>query len=153
MRGDDSVGNNRPQSEPASGRECVVPPFAGPKLGVEIGGATEADDLLQEGNISREEDETLSVVGQKNGQGNVVALTRRGGRPMNRCDCPTKRSPSSLIGGERYDLLTVGNEMRPEYRTHSCGIAGALEVDCSIHSIGIGAGEREEPSLCRGLGE
>src|SRR4051812_45013839 len=72
---------------------------------------------------------------------------------MNRRYRPTKRSPSSLIGRERYDFLTIGNQMRAKYWTHPGSIAGTLEVDCSIHSIGIGAGERSEPLLCRCLGE
>src|SRR5215203_5780990 len=72
---------------------------------------------------------------------------------MDCCYRPAECSPSSLIGGERYDLLAVGNQMCPQYRTHTCGITCPLEVDCSIHSIGIGAGKRGEPSLCRCLGE
>ena len=62
MRRDDSVGDNRRQAEPASGRECLVAPFAGPKLGIEVGWAAESKGLLEEGDIPREEDETLSIV-------------------------------------------------------------------------------------------
>ena len=70
---------------------------------------------------------------------------------MNCCYRPAECSPSSLIGGEGYNLLAVGNQMCPQYWTHTCGITCSLEIDCSIHSIGIGAGKRGESSLRRCL--
>jgi hypothetical protein len=43
--------------------------------------------------------------------------------------------------------------MGAEYGAHAHRFAGALELDRSVDPIGVGAGERAEPALGRGLGE
>jgi hypothetical protein len=43
--------------------------------------------------------------------------------------------------------------MGAEYGPHASRIAGALELDCSVDPIRVGAGERLEPTLCGGLSE
>jgi hypothetical protein len=43
--------------------------------------------------------------------------------------------------------------MRAEYRTDTCGIAGALKLDRSIDTVGVGTGECAEPALSRDMGQ
>jgi hypothetical protein len=43
--------------------------------------------------------------------------------------------------------------MGSQNRAHTRGITGTLELDCTIDAVRIGAGERTEPPLRRGLGK
>jgi hypothetical protein len=58
-----------------------------------------------------------------------------------------------LIQRKRHRLLSVGNKMGAEYGTHAHGVAGALELDRSVYSIGIGTGERAKSPLSGCLSE
>lgn len=58
-----------------------------------------------------------------------------------------------LIQGERYHLVTISYQMGAEYGTHPRGVTGALELNCPVDPIGVGAGEPAEPALGGRLGE
>jgi hypothetical protein len=123
-----------------------VTPSAGAKLGVKVLGAAEAKDLLQKVDVTREKNETFSVVGEKGGQASI--------RPPVYCsNRSTQRPPSALIGRECYNLLTLRNQMGTQYWAHARRVAGALELDRSVDPIGVGAGERANPPLGGDTGE
>jgi hypothetical protein len=58
-----------------------------------------------------------------------------------------------LIQRKRYRLLSTSSEMGAEYGTHVHGITGALELDRSVYSIGIGTGKRAKSPLSGCLSE
>ena len=58
-----------------------------------------------------------------------------------------------LVQRQRHHLLTIGHQMGAEYGAHAHRITGALELDCSVDPIGVGAGERAEATLGSRLGE
>src|SRR5439155_15597788 len=68
--------------------------------------------------------------------------------PVNRRDRSTKRSPPSLVGGERNGLLLRGHQMGAEYGANTSSITGALKLDRPVDAIGVGAGQRLEPTSC-----
>ena len=72
---------------------------------------------------------------------------------MNPRDRPAQRGPPALVGGEGDGLFIVGDEMRAEDGAHAGGLAGALELDGAVDAVGVGAGQRAEPPLCRRLRE
>lgn len=145
VRGNDSVGGDERQSEPASGGERLMPLSARPKLGVEIRGATEAERLLEKGDISREENQAVAIAGQERGQ--------MDGPPVNCRNSPAERSPASLIRSECHYLLIVCNQMRTEDRANTCGITGTLELYRAVYTVGVSAGERGKALLCGALSQ
>jgi hypothetical protein len=66
---------------------------------------------------------------------------------MDFCYGSTQCSPSSLIHRKRYGLLAISNQVGAEDGTHTHRFAGALELDRSIDSVGVGAGEGAKASL------
>jgi hypothetical protein len=64
-----------------------------------------------------------------------------------------KCCPTLLIHGERHYLLIIRHQVGAEYWTHAFGITGALELDRTIHAVGVGAGEGAEPALRRCLSQ
>ena len=59
----------------------------------------------------------------------------------------------ALVHRERHRLLVVGGEVDTQDRTHPGRLRRALELDRTVHAVGIGAGQRAEPALGRGGGE
>jgi hypothetical protein len=68
-------------------------------------------------------------------------------------NCTAECGPTSLIYGECHYLLSSGDQMSTENWTYAYGGTGALELDCAIHSIRIGAGQRTVAQPGRRLGE
>ena len=162
MRSDHSVGGDVREAEPASRRQCFVPPFAWPQLGIQVLWAAETKRLLEKGNVAGEEDETFAVLRKKVGQADRRAdgpitgcpTVRPSARPpVYCCNCTTQCSPAPVVHRERHYLLTTSNQMGAKYRTHTGGITGVMELDRSVHTVSVGAGKRTEPPLRRGVSE
>jgi hypothetical protein len=56
VRRDDGVGGDDGEAKPARGGEDGVALLAGAELGVEVAGAAQVEDALEEGGIAGEED-------------------------------------------------------------------------------------------------
>jgi hypothetical protein len=61
MRRNDAVGRDRRQTEPPGRSQYRMTGFAGPELGIEIGGSAQLEDLLENTDVPREEDQAISV--------------------------------------------------------------------------------------------
>jgi hypothetical protein len=68
-------------------------------------------------------------------------------------DYTAECGPTPLIHGKGNYLFAVSDKMGPQDGAHACGGTGALELDCAVDSVGIGAGQRSETALGRRLGE
>jgi hypothetical protein len=74
-------------------------------------------------------------------------------------DDAAERSPTLLIESECHRLLPISDEMGAQDGPHPGGLTGVLKLHGSVHSIGVGAGQRTEPPLgcclseCLGTGD
>src|SRR5215210_4499002 len=104
-----SIGRDYRQSESAGRGEYRMPLAARPELGIEVLRSTEAEYFFQETNISREHHETIAIT--------CKLPAERGRRccpaapPMYLGDSTTERCPPTLIEGQCYGFLSIGNEM------------------------------------------
>jgi hypothetical protein len=91
-----------------------VPCLARPELGVEVGGTTEAKNLLQNGGIARQKDQTFAIVPQDSRQRTGAAGAIEPGAilfPVYLSDSSAKCCPPTLIHCECHDFLTVRDQV------------------------------------------
>ena len=131
---DDGVGHHGRESQfPGLGQYPVTMPSR-PQLREEVLGAAQAVYAFEEVQVLGRENQPLPVGGELRREGEV-------GTPMDRADRPAERGPAVSVRGERQGLLAVGYQMSAEDGAQADCISGLLEFDCTVDSIGVGAGQ------------